>query len=382
MITIGKISEKKMMSAFGRGFQRMAMDRSEVVKTLINGGIFLFYCGILVLYAWLVYDKDDRSKLGVVSAIAVVLNDVYVYLMYNARIIRRISILSLLCFSSRCFIMLGGSDYWYYGYLAIYVWLEAIIATGIVAKRLPLNSEMQGGETEAQFAMTKKTKFMDLARVPEFIFLLITFSLVISIVIATSFEPRGVYLEDVKLGDEGISYETMTAAAILLVFTFLSILAWMRAFKRKIDGTLGTTFVYLCSRKIDTYYIMSLIMYIIAICWTLGLYPMFDRKVLLVCGFFLPAIIFCFLNIFIIYTKNGYYFIENVALKNKHITMHNKFVDKLKEKAKALKARILKDGPESVYGEENGRLVQKVIDIEVATRQALKLTKQFQNKDD
>ena len=120
----------------------MAMDRSDLVKTLINGAIFLLYAGILTLYAWLVYDKDNDSKLGLVSAIAVVLNDLYVYLMYNARIIRRISVMSLLVFSSRCFIMLGGSDYWFYGYLVIYMWLQAIIAFGIVAKRLPLNSEM------------------------------------------------------------------------------------------------------------------------------------------------------------------------------------------------------------------------------------------------
>ena len=142
MITIGKISEKKMMNAFGRGFQRIAMDNSTAVKLMINGGLLLIYVGVLFLYSWLVYDLDDGSKLGVVSSIAVAINDIYLYMMYNARIINRISLLSLIIFCSRLFIMLGGSDYWLYGYLVIYVWLECIIALGIVEKRLPYNTEL------------------------------------------------------------------------------------------------------------------------------------------------------------------------------------------------------------------------------------------------
>lgn len=132
MITIGKISEKKMMNAFGRGFQRLAMERSQAVKLAINGSLILLYIAILFLYSYLVYDMDDGSKLGLVSSVAVVINDLYMYLMYNARIIKRISLLSLIIFSSRLFIMLGGSDYWLYGYLVIYVWLQCIIALGIV----------------------------------------------------------------------------------------------------------------------------------------------------------------------------------------------------------------------------------------------------------
>jgi len=142
MITIGKISEKKMMNAFGRGFQRIAMDNSTAVKLMINGGLLLIYVGVLFLYSWLVYDLDAGSKLGVVSSIAVAINDIYLYMMYNARIINRISLLSLIIFCSRLFIMLGGSDYWLYGYLVIYVWLECIIALGIVEKRLPYNTEL------------------------------------------------------------------------------------------------------------------------------------------------------------------------------------------------------------------------------------------------
>ena len=142
IITIGKVSNKKMMNAFGRGFQRIAMDNSNAVKVLINGGLFVIYVSVLFAFSYLVYDRDGGSKLGLYASVAVTINDIYMYMMYNARIINRISLLSLIIFSSRLFIMLGGSDYWLYGYLVIYVWLECIIALGIVEKRLPFNTEM------------------------------------------------------------------------------------------------------------------------------------------------------------------------------------------------------------------------------------------------
>ena len=249
VITIGNVSEKKMLNAFGRGFQRLAMDKSRCVQLTINGTLLVLYCVILFIYSYLVYDKDDGSKLGVVSTCAVVINDIYMYLMYNARIIDRISLLSLIIFSSRLFIMLGGSDYWLYGYLVIYVWLECVIALGIVERRLPYNTEINISAVDNPL-MIKKTTFTDLAKVPEFIFMIITVSLIVSIVIASAFEPKGVYLEDLPIGD-GIEYTAVVVLAVLIVITFLFIVCWIRAFKRKIDNTVSTVFIYLCSRKVD-----------------------------------------------------------------------------------------------------------------------------------
>ena len=375
MITIGKVSEKKMMNAFGRGFQRVAMDNSRCVKLMINGSLFAAYVIVLFVYSYLVWDLDDKSKLGIVSSVAVAINDIYMYMMYNARIINRISLLALIIFCSRLFIMLGGSDYWLYGYLVIYVWLECIIALGIVEKRLPYNTEKNIASDASNALMIKKTKFLDLARVPEFIFCLITISLVVSIIIATSFEPRGVYLKDLPWGD-GIEYGAVTALAILIVVSFLFVWAWIRAFKRKIDATVSETYVYLCSRKVDSYYIFCIICYILCIFWTLGAYPFFDQKNVLVTGFCLPAILFCFFNVFIIYVNNNFYFIEDTDGINRRIVAHNKRVDALKKKARLLrKVLVSEGGTEKIYGEENGRLVQKVMDMEVTRRQALKLAK-------
>lgn len=185
MITIGKISEQKMLNAFGAGFQSLTLARSRCCSNSLHLTLAFIYLGILGVYSYLVYDFDNGSKLGIVSSVAVMINDLYVILMYNARIINRISILTLIIFCSRLFILLGGSHYWIYGYLVIYVWLQSIIALGIVRKRLPFNNQIDNNENKS----VKKTHFMDLARVPEFIFILITVSICVSIAVAESVSP-------------------------------------------------------------------------------------------------------------------------------------------------------------------------------------------------
>ena len=74
-----------------------------------------------------------------------------------------------------------------------------------------------------------------MARVPECIFILITVSIVVSIAVAESMEPKGVYLSPIELGDDSLTYWAATALAILIVVTVLFVVAWMRAFKRRLD---------------------------------------------------------------------------------------------------------------------------------------------------
>lgn len=82
---------------------------------------------------------------------------------------------------------------------------------------------------------------------------MITISLVVSIVIADSLKPEGVKLGAITFndGEDSIEYSAATGLSILIVVSFFFIVAWIRAFKRKLDNTAGDTFVYLFSRKVD-----------------------------------------------------------------------------------------------------------------------------------
>lgn len=195
-----------MMNAFGRGFQRMAMDRSVAVKYAVNGLLLAVHVGCLAIYSYLVYYFDNNSKLGIIVSLAVFVNDMYFYLMFNARIITKISFLTFMIFCSRLFIFIGGKDLWVYGYLAMYIWTECMIALNIVERRLPLNTEVKvDSSSDSPFSL-KKVKFVDLARIPEFLFLLITISVVVTVIVVSLYDYDGVAMADMPVGLDGITF--------------------------------------------------------------------------------------------------------------------------------------------------------------------------------
>lgn len=161
--------------------------------------------------------------------------------------------------------------------------------------------------------------------------------------------------------------------AILIVVTVLFVSSWIRAFKRRIDQTVSQTYVYLCSRAIDQYYVICIVNYGISIFWTLGMYNAYPNVSVLLVGLCTPAILFFLFNLIQIYIRNSYYFVVDTDGISRNIVAHNKRVDEIKEKGRAIRKLIIEDGPEAVYGEENGKLVKKVMDIEIARRQAAKL---------
>jgi len=210
---------------------------------------------------------------------------------------------------------------------------------------------------------------------------LIVVSICASIAVAESVNPKGVYLDPIDLGGEKVSYWQATMFCILLVISFLFVVAWVRAFKRRIDQTVDKTYLYLCARKVDQYYVICIVCYLVGIFWTLGFYSAFPYPSVLLTGILVPAIGFFFFNIIQVYIRNNFFFVVDCSGINRNIVAHNKRVDDLKAKGRELRKKIIEEGPESVYGEENGRLVQKVMDIEIARRQAAKLQAKIKGDD-
>lgn len=375
IITIGQVSNSKMMNVLGRGLQRIAMDNSLDLKYLING-IFLFlYLGSLTLYAIMVHHKGEGSNMGILCAILVVINDGYMYLMYNARIIKRISLLALITFGSRFFLIVGEEKYWIFGNLAVYVCLECIITLGIVQRRLPYSGEVdtnKASNVDPLKAGKKGNQTLDLARVPEFVFLVLTVVMAMTTEITRSMEIKGSKLTDLPLGDvrEGLAPDSAMLIAILFVMTFLCFWTWLRAFNRKLEGTNNNVYVFLWDRRVDLYFIMSGVVYLLAVFWAFILYRFFDDdKAVLVNGLGVPLITLLFLNIVVIYVRNNHFYLEDIDGINRAIAAHNKRADAIKLKGRELSKKMMREGgPESVYGEENGKLVEKVMQAELTRR--------------
>ena len=123
-----------------------------------------------------------------------------------------------------------------------------------------------------------------------------------------------------------------------------------------------------------------MITYALSIFWTLGFYSAYPYQSVLIVGLLTPAIGFFFFNIIQIYIRNSYFFLVDTDAINRNIVAHNKRVDEIKARGREIRKVILEEGgPGAIYGEENDKLVKKVMDLEIARRQAAKLQRQHQS---
>lgn len=79
----------------------------------------------------------DYSKLGFVTMIAVLLTDVFIYLIWNSKIIETPSILCISILLNRLLLYVFGGNYWIYGYMLLYLIYGTILSFIITKKRFP-----------------------------------------------------------------------------------------------------------------------------------------------------------------------------------------------------------------------------------------------------
>ena len=76
---------------------------------------------VLVIYAIVLAVADDGNPLGVVTAISVVLMDLYNFMLYNSSAIETPSGIIFLLVLNRALMICLGSHHWIYGYMVLYL---------------------------------------------------------------------------------------------------------------------------------------------------------------------------------------------------------------------------------------------------------------------
>ena len=94
--------------------------------------------GLLVIYAFTVYNAMDESWLGFVTMIAVVITDFILYLIYNSKIIISSTMLSVTVIFNRLFLFVFGGEYWIYGYMILYIYYGILLVNEIGKRRFPI----------------------------------------------------------------------------------------------------------------------------------------------------------------------------------------------------------------------------------------------------
>lgn len=161
------------------------------VRALITFGIWSFATAILIVYSYVIYWEMDGSRLGFVTMIAILITDVFVYLIFNSKITESPT---TLCFSgmlNRLLLFVFGGNYWIYGYMLLYLIYGCILSYVITKKRFPFEDAYHNVNLDH---IHRRVHSKDVSKMPEFLLIFITTAYVILFVVLYVTEPRGVPL--------------------------------------------------------------------------------------------------------------------------------------------------------------------------------------------
>ena len=306
MITVGKVSVPRMLDAFGQGIQGRFQMKSACFRRFVNWSLGFVYLLLLILYAVLVYIFEDRSKLGAMAAVAVVACDIFVALIFQARVLDHTSVLILFIFVSRVLVFFGGEFYWIYGYLVMYMIIGGVLTYKIAQQFFPFASV-----DPIDFSDLKpKTKaYVNIAKKPSFILLAMTVCLAFVIFLTVTFKPKGVGFGDVSVLGTTISYDAASFGCIYIVLTVFVLQCTYRTYVRKTSGISGQVYLYMVNKSFDSFAISMLFNYLILLSWTFALYSVIKSSLIVLVGVFLPAVLVSFAYGFVYYQKNDYMYL-------------------------------------------------------------------------
>jgi fatty acid desaturase len=133
----------------------------------------------------------EESRLGFVTMIAVLLTDVFIYLIYNSQITKTSTLICLAALLNRLLLYCFGGNYWIYGYMVLYLIYGAILSYVITEKRFPFENAFDNINLNN---IHQRSASSDISKAPEFLLVFITTIYVILFVILYVTEPRGVPL--------------------------------------------------------------------------------------------------------------------------------------------------------------------------------------------
>lgn len=160
--------------------------------------VLFLYGGLFVAYSLIDYTTNDKSLLGLTTSITVFIVDIFIMIMFMAKIVREPAFLAFLIFTSRILIFSFGSTGWIYGYMVSYILISVVISHAIIAKHFPFNLNFSSVDIVKNLK-PKQRSFLDLSKYPEVLLVVISLLLVMTVSITTTFAPKGVIISDFEI---------------------------------------------------------------------------------------------------------------------------------------------------------------------------------------
>jgi hypothetical protein len=186
--------------------------------------------GVLVVYSYIIYYNLDFSKQGFVIMIAVLISDFILYLIFLCKIISYPLYLTVTAIFNRFFLIILGGTWWIYGYMIIFIYYGFILAVVIGNKRFPFEDAFKEIDLDRIY---KRPKEIDVARIPEFLLVIITAIFAAIVGLLALFEPRGVPLPNLMIGKTEYHFYIVAIFTVFFIGGFFCIYTTYRLFIRK-----------------------------------------------------------------------------------------------------------------------------------------------------
>ena len=100
--------------------------------------LFVLYLGLFVGYSIIDYYRNDSAQ-GIITSILIVILDLFILMMYFAKVSRELALIVFFFFFSRICIFSFGRDYWLFGFMIVYIVLGVFCSHAIAEKRFPFS---------------------------------------------------------------------------------------------------------------------------------------------------------------------------------------------------------------------------------------------------
>lgn len=208
------------------------------------------YFALTITYAVIMFFINDRSKMGIVTAVCVMLADLTVIALSKGGIFNRPSLMCLFLLLNRVLIIGGGRYAWSFGLIILYLINAMILSHQIGEKRFKFSDEVAAVDIEQ---LSKQNRLVDVTKTEEFLLFSLTVAILIGMGAVVAIEPRDVFIGEIYFGTTGLSPFTTLVASVFGVVVISIYYYTYRAFIRKKKNLSALVYYYARNKNIDTW---------------------------------------------------------------------------------------------------------------------------------
>ncbi|CAG9327882.1 unnamed protein product [Blepharisma stoltei] len=297
-------------------------------KRLAQSLLYLFSLIVLAVYGILAWFYTEYEALGFLNFFLIGTTDIGLYLFMKSGLSEGSFEPTLIAVTCRLCIFIWTGEWWFLGYSLAYILFSAILFLNLIDVRFPLAS------TAIKQDLTKIQQ-KDISKSGEFVYLFMTITYCIVIVIDSLVDPSDIPFTSLTIS--GYDYPLWLIGITSITFTFilLGILVSLRLFIRKMKGVQDRVEYFMLFKEVDLYWIVITLTSGVIFVSGIAIYLATYKPTIMMLFFFMPVIVASYMNFYYHYLKNDHSIVMDVAEYNnktkKKIEQDNELINRISE---------------------------------------------------